>query len=643
MATETVVEQIKAKVEGLSEEISYLAQLSKEVTIHAKSRENSNLAESQQLLDHAKALSDRSNSIKQIQTALFEALKTPTPDRLTKIEGIIERTLAEIETTKASHIQINETLTKEDSKPEVVVEKLAQVPAEIEVKPLPPVEISPEIKPVVVSEIEVKPLEPVDPIMSEFQKRLMETPEETYKRLNSGPAYANEEVAAATAEEVFIAIENDFRNEAGETVEPKDIQPVPPIPVIKEAVITPAEPDKEELENKEDLVETITPEEYAEQRAQALREKFKDQLEEKLPITKSIRVYDTNTGKESWLKKNEGYTIRPIGFGPRNSIRIQVFDKDNNPVKGDFITLQKNVQDGTIQNNALKSIRALELIRASYHTDPYVEEPVCKPAENDHTANDPIPTVPATTESETHDAGDYLPHCEVLRDGIQRQDKDKLKQCIRSIHSYIKANGTKRCQVIQKLFSLNEKEQDFAALVFTTVGEAPSGLPSGSPDHLMIMKVLENRENAVKRAGWKEPLNKLDLALVPMHFSMFNNHRGKFVSTSFLRASGNMDRIIDSVVDYQTATWSPPDEIKNATHYYSPPAMVPKNRRIWWARPDQNPNRTLRSVDNITVNGKPLVNKSNSPNGYHLFYAGVDGPNNYATIRRSRRTLGRCQ
>lgn len=671
------VSQLKARVEALSLESAHLKDLSIKVMDFAEQFKGVDAQKYQEKEVQAAQLSQRADALLKIQEALFKALENPTEDRLEKIEAIIVKTETEIRNTNQSRVALEQEISTPAPSPSV--ETVTEVEPEVQevaaAKPETIIKVdsgdatedveTPEAEPLAVAttpitenKIIVTPLDPIqpeDPIQSEFQRRLRETPAQTYERLNRGEAFANPEINKSTPEEVFVAIEHDFREEAGEDIEPKDIEPVQPTASPHPETVTIAKPvSKEEpqqvpqaepqAEPQQDLVETISPEEYAEQRAQALKEKFKDQLEEKLPITKSIRVYDTDTGRERWLREGQGYTIRPVGFGPRNSIRVKVYNNEGLEVPGDFITLQANVRDGTIQNNAQKSIRALELIRASYNTDLYGDEPVCKPAENDALVNEPIPTVATEPILESDDPNtDYLPHCEVLADGIQNRDREKLKRCIRSIHSAIKANGTRRCQVIQKLFSLNEKEQDFAALVFTTVGEAPAGLPSGSADHLMIMKSLENRESAVKRAGWREPLNKLDLALVPLHFSMFNNHRGRFVSSGFLNASNNMDRIIDSVVDYQSATWAPPGEINNITHYYSPPAMVPKNRKIWWARPDQNPNRTLREIKGIRVNGQPVVNRNTSPNGYHLFYAGVDGPNNYATIRRSRNTLGRCQ
>ncbi|MEC7277710.1 MAG: hypothetical protein VXV96_15420 [Bdellovibrionota bacterium] len=532
-------------------------------------------------------------------------------------------------------IEVEETL--EAVKPDVVLTpvpvtpEVALTPVPIETTVLPPAKGESKLN-ITVTEtqpIDSEPIRVID-LEEEFKRRQQETPVETMERLRSADPYGSEEAMKASPEELFLVVEKDFREESGEDINDEDIKPVmrPPAPVPQ---------------TDRDLVETVSPEQYAQKRVQELRDRFKDRLDTKLPVLKSIRVYNTETGRERWLRQGDGYSFQAVGFGPRNSIRVKVYDKDDNLVEGDFITLQKNVMEGSSYDKALRSLKALELIRASHH-----EEAVCKEGQE---PDDVFLESSARPRMRPENLGverdrpgtNYRPGCEVLSDGIQTQDKSKLKQCIRSIQSFIKSNGTNRCRVIQKLFSLNEKEQDFAALVFTTIGEAPGRLPAGSADHLMIMKSLKNRERAVKRAGWREPLNSLDLALVPMHYSMFNNHNGRFASTGFLSSSSNMDNIVESVVEYQNASWHPPGEIDNITHYYSPPAMKPAGRRIWWSRPSQNPNRTLREITGIRVNGQPVVNATNSRNGYHRFFAGVDGPNNYATTRKSRRTLGACR
>lgn len=376
----------------------------------------------------------------------------------------------------------------------------------------------------------------------------------------------------------------------------------------------------------------ITEEEFIERQRQNLREEYSQALGRKLPVNKSIYVYNLNTGREILLNARKDYEIQVSGFGPRNSIRVNVFDKDGNQIPGDFITLASNVTQGTEALAAQEALSALEKIRAAGDIQKY-----CRPGQVTDPDTGVIPPEQDEDDSPGQvDTSGYKAGCEALADGVNSSDRNSLKQCMSSILSYVN-QGNNRCEQLQRMFSLKEAEQDFAALLMATKGEAPGGLPGGSADHLMIMKSLQNRREAVKRIGWVTPLSIMDIAMQPLQYSMFNdwNKDGRFDAPAFLNDRG-YDKLVDSFISYQTADWQPPGDIDMITHYYSPPAMRPRNSAPWWIRSPHRKSTAREITSSIRVNGQPVVNSSNSSSGYHRFYRGVDGRNSYSAIRRSR-------
>lgn len=383
----------------------------------------------------------------------------------------------------------------------------------------------------------------------------------------------------------------------------------------------------------------ISEEDFIERQRQDLREEYSQALGRKLPVNKSIYVYNLNSGRENLLNASRDYEIQVIGFGPRNSIRVNVFDKDGNQLQGDFITLASNVTRGTEALAAQEALSALEKIRAAGDIQKY-----CRPGQVTDPDNGVIPPVDEEQQDDQGtprpstpvDTRGFKPGCEALADGVTPGDSDNLKRCMTSILDYVN-RGANRCEQLQRMFSLKEAEQDFAGMLMTTKGESPGGLPAGSPDHLMIMKSLDNRRDAVKRIGWVTPLSIMDIAQQPLQYSMFNDWdgNGRFDAPAFLNRSG-YDKLVDSFINYQTADWQPPGEIDRVTHYYSPPAMRPRNSAPWWARAPHIKSTAREITNQIRVNGRPVVNRNNSASGYHRFYTGIDGRNSYSAIRRSR-------
>ncbi len=391
----------------------------------------------------------------------------------------------------------------------------------------------------------------------------------------------------------------------------------------------------------------VTNEEFVEQKESQVRDSYAEVLGAKFPIKKSIYVYNVEDGQERMLKARDNYKIQVAGYGPRGSIRVNVFDKNDNQIPGDFITIPKNVTAGTdnaMANqalDALKEIQAAGDVAAFCRVDADFGVVADGGVEIDKDENATPSTRPqARPETLTKRYDDYRPGCEALADGVTQRDSARLKECANSLISYINSGTRNMCQKLEKIFSLNEQEQDFIGMLFATKAESPGGLPAGSPDHLMIMKSLDNRRSATLRSGWSRPVSISDIAFQFDQYSAFNDHNNdnQFDAPAFLNNSG-YEKLVDSFIAYHSAEWKPPGVIDNVTHYYSPPAMVPRNSTPRWVTGGISRNGAREVTSDIRVNGQPVVNSRNSSRGYHKFYVGIDGRNNYNASRDTRRQI----
>ncbi len=387
----------------------------------------------------------------------------------------------------------------------------------------------------------------------------------------------------------------------------------------------------------------VTSEDFIEEKQSEVRDSYSDVLGSKFPIKKSIFVYNVDNGQETMLRSNEDYSIQVSGYGPRGSIRVNVFNKDGEQLPGDFITIAKNVEDGTASAMAVKALSAIEEIQKAGDITPFCRTDkdfgVISDIETDND-NSLAPVASPLPRMRPIETDDYHVGCEALADGVSKSDSARLKVCVNSLMSHINAAGGNMCSKLQRIFGLNEQEQDFIGMLMATKAEAPGGLSGGAPDHLMIMKSLDNRVAAGKRRGWSEPLAITDIAFQPMQYSAFNDSNGdnRFDAPGFLTNQG-YDKLVDSFVEYHHAEWKPPGAIDNVTHYYSPPAMVPRNSVPRWVTGGIRRNGAREITNEIRVNGKPVVNAGNSRFGYHKFYVGIDGRNNYNATRVSRRRI----
>ena len=390
----------------------------------------------------------------------------------------------------------------------------------------------------------------------------------------------------------------------------------------------------------------VSNEEFVEEKQAEIRNGYADVLGARLPIKKSIYVYNLDDGQETMLRANENYSIQVSGYGPRESIRIKVYDSSGNELPGDFITISNNVTEGTEKAIADQALKAIEEIRDAGDITPFcrtdsdygvVADAVVEEDIDDYAAPD-VSARPVARPTQRLD--DYKEGCEALADGITSGDAARLKVCANTLLSFVNGGTRNMCQKLDKIFSLNEQEQDFIGMLMATKAEAPGGLAGGSADHLMIMKSLDNRRAAVRRRGWAEPISIADIAFQFDQYSAFNDHNNdnQFDAPGFLRNSG-YEKLVDSFVAFHSAEWRPPGVIDNVTHYYSPPAMIPRNSTPSWVRSGIRNNGAREVTSEIRVNGQPVVNSRNSSHGYHKFYVGIDGRNNYNASRDTRRQI----
>lgn len=394
---------------------------------------------------------------------------------------------------------------------------------------------------------------------------------------------------------------------------------------------------------KGDTWKLVTNEEFVKEKQAKVRDSYADVLGAKIPIKKSIYVYNLNDGQERMLRANENYSIQVSGYGPRQSIRVNVFNSQGEQLPGDFITLPSNVTAGTDSALAAKALNAIKEIQNAGDITPFcrVDKDYGVVADQKEEDKDTTPSPAKPTpkpKPSRHD--DYRKGCEALADGVTPSDRESLVTCKDSLLAWVNGANGNMCSKLERIFSLNEQEQDFLGMLFATRAEAPGGLSGGAPDHLMIMKTLDNRRAAAKRLGWREPLAITDIAFQFDQYSAFNDHDGnnRFDAPGFLKNRG-YDKLVDSFIVYQSADWKPPGVINNITHYYSPIAMSPKYHVPSWVRSGIRKNGAKEVTDEIRVNGKPVVNASNSRYGYHKFYTGIDGRNNYSASRDSRRKI----
>ena len=84
---------------------------------------------------------------------------------------------------------------------------------------------------------------------------------------------------------------------------------------------------------------------------------------QRLPVRKSIQVQNLENGKLKTLHAGK-YSFQVVGTAPKGSIRVKVFNKDGEPVPGDWVTIEWNVRNGTNTELAAKSLELMKKLDA---------------------------------------------------------------------------------------------------------------------------------------------------------------------------------------------------------------------------------------------------------------------------------------
>jgi hypothetical protein len=166
--------------------------------------------------------------------------------------------------------------------------------------------------------------------------------------------------------------------------------------------------------------------------------------------------------------------------------------------------------------------------------------------------------------------GDYLPGCEVLKEGkFKDESRNKLKNCIQSMRTYI-ADGARnddgslnRDNLFKNMFNkLNPTEQAFAGKVFTSIGEVE--ILNNKADYMSIMKVLDNRAKFARKRSGNNSFNELDAALADWQFSMYNPSEPgwrKVLDPGKKIKSSTLDHVVDALVSLDNTDTSEYDNV----------------------------------------------------------------------------------
>jgi hypothetical protein len=170
--------------------------------------------------------------------------------------------------------------------------------------------------------------------------------------------------------------------------------------------------------------------------------------------------------------------------------------------------------------------------------------------------------------------GKWLPHCETLGSNhLGAQNFDQLGKCLDSIKAAVtrgmSLSNLDRTTVFKNLYSeLNPKEQEFAAMIFTSIGEAGVLAPP-LEEMIMVMKVLSNRKDFALDKGYRDA-NELDAALQPWQFSMYN--KGAHHWSSVIRQTNSSPQTINAIrsyIQFQNTDFPGDSEINRIHHYHT--------------------------------------------------------------------------
>ena len=192
----------------------------------------------------------------------------------------------------------------------------------------------------------------------------------------------------------------------------------------------------------------------------------------------------------------------------------------------------------------------------------------------------------------TAPSGDWIPSCEVLQNtNLGSHNQQELSQCVLNIRRAIQADGNSRASLLRNMYrKLNSREQEFAAMIFTTIGE---GRSENDADRVMIMKVLNNRARYAQERG-HEGANELDAALQPWQFSMYNSNDPNWRTALLGTNSNNNDitKSIQSYLLYRNTSFGDGSTANTIYHYHTPgvnPNWSDPNKRVYPAPNGETP------------------------------------------------------
>ena len=330
--------------------------------------------------------------------------------------------------------------------------------------------------------------------------------------------------------------------------------------------------------------------------------------------------------------------IRGDGSFSDQMYDLDVFDRDGNYV-GRFQSTKRYVDRAINWNAAQAAIETMGRVNAT--VDPVLGECLTVAYSDKLLSNDEVgERVVIRPEIDT--SGEYIEGCDVLKNvPLTEEHKDQLMVCSNSIQSVAvqglnRRSANFRTDIYKNLLSkLNPREQTFAARLFTVHGEAAN---LSTYDHMMVMKVLENRTRlAFHRASYDDPnranYNELDVALSPWAFSMYNANDNGWRRVFDPGHADRMNdrsrgRIIDSIIRYEAGGASIHNSVTDDVYLYHNNHVSPD----WSAEQISFGNEPQR----MSIGGGETEWRNGS--SYHKFYRspgarGV-GIGNYKTFRR---------
>lgn len=190
--------------------------------------------------------------------------------------------------------------------------------------------------------------------------------------------------------------------------------------------------------------------------------------------------------------------------------------------------------------------------------------------------------------------GSWIPSCEILQNkNLGRHNAKQLSQCVLNMRKAIQSNGKSRSALLRNMYrKLNSREQEFAAMIFTTIGE---GRSENHADRVMIMKVLNNRARYAQENGYecsadnhnnnKKCPNELDAALQPWQFSMYNANDPNWRTALLGTNSNNNDiaKSVESYLMYRNTSFGDGSTANSIYHYHTPgvnPNWSDPNKRV---------------------------------------------------------------